>query len=130
MNAAIRRAHAAILGERRAEERFNVTLKSALIVDGQINSTISIINMSMTGFLAEAQLRYFIGTPVSVHLPGIGEYRATTRWSGNGMLGCEFLRQISEDVFYDLLDTIGSEDRTPLSEFKQPAVRILRQFDA
>lgn len=130
MNAAIRRARATILGERRAEERFNVTLKSALIVGGQINSAVTIINMSMTGFLAEAQSRYFIGTPVSVHLPGIGEYNAKARWSGNNMLGCEFINQIPEDVFYDLLDIIGSEDRTPLPEFKQPAVRILRQFDA
>ena len=130
MNAAIRRAHAAILGERRAEERFNVSLKSALIVGGQINSAISIVNMSMIGFLSEAQSRYFIGTPVSVHLPGIGECHAKARWSGNGMLGCEFLSQIAEDVFYDLLDIIGSEDRTPLPEFGRPVGHSLPQFDA
>lgn len=134
MNAAIRRARAAIEGDRRSEERFNVTLKTALFEGGQIRSAIYIINMSMTGFLAESRERHFIGTPVSIHLPGIGERHAEARWSGNGMLGCGFAIPIPQCQFYDLLDIIGTEP-SPKNEILFPTFEALdahanRKFDA
>lgn len=106
LNAAIARARTAIEAERRSTERFDVYLKTALFENGALAEPVILVNLSETGCLARSAARHRINGHVAIYLPGLGQIPSITRWSGNGMLGCEFEQPIARDHFILLLDVI------------------------
>lgn len=114
LNSAIRRTHAAIVQDRRSEERFDVYLKTALFEGTAIGEPVILINMSTTGFLARATIKHRIGNDLSVYLPGLGQVAAVTRWSGNGLIGCEFRAPLDDGTFILLRDIMAKSDHGPV----------------
>jgi hypothetical protein len=99
LHSPIERARRGVAAERRAAERHPVHIRSVMMDVTMSEEAVTVLNISTTGFLAEATGKFQIGSVVTVQLPAIGSKTATIRWCGNGVIGCEFEAYIEEAPF-------------------------------
>ncbi len=90
--------------DRRAAPRFPVHIRS-IILDATLNDhSITIINISTQGLLAQSTNTFEVGALVAIDAPGLGHLNAVIRWSGSGLIGCEFIDPIDPDSFFSFIE--------------------------
>ena len=80
--------------ERRYASRKPVSLRLQAWVDGE-ERTLSVRDLSQTGFLAEANPPLAINQAVELELPHEGRKKAKVVWAGEALAGCTFVGTIS-----------------------------------
>ncbi len=95
------------LNERRQTVRYPIQIHTAIWDKNYHIEPVLITNISPDGLLAEGRGKYQIGAHVSFALPQLGDKEAIIRWSGNNLIGCEFLAPMSEEFFHDLIQILS-----------------------
>lgn len=90
--------------DRRAAPRFPVHIRSIILDATLDDQTITIINISTQGLLAQSTHALQIGASVAIDVPGLGHLNAVIRWSGSGLIGCEFVDSIDPDSFFSFIE--------------------------
>lgn len=83
--------------DRRRSTRVPVEIEARVRELGASGIEARIINMSETGFMAESEGRFDVGTRVWLMLPGRGRANAVVKWTAGDKLGAEFSDPISLD---------------------------------
>ena len=82
-------------GERRRATRFDVKLDAHVRELGDTGVEARILNISETGFMAESEAHFEIGSRVWLILPGRERANAVVKWIAGDKLGAEFAEPIS-----------------------------------
>ena len=86
-------------GERRQSSRLPVELDARVRELGDTGADARIINISESGFMAESDGRFEVGSRVWLILPGRDRANAVVRWTAGNKLGAEFAEPVSlEDL--------------------------------
>lgn len=80
--------------ERRRATRRDVELDAHMRELGAEGAEARVINISETGFMAEVEAEYEVGTRVWLILPGRERANALVRWVAGNRLGAEFSEPI------------------------------------
>ncbi len=83
--------------DRRRSSRFAVELDARVRELGATGVDARIINISETGFMAESDGRFEVGSRVWLMLPGRERANAVVKWTAGDKLGAEFAEPISLD---------------------------------
>ena len=83
------------VGERRRATRHDVELDAKMRELGAEGFEARVLNISATGFMAEAEAEFEVGTRVWLMLPGRDRANAVVRWATGGRIGAEFAEPIS-----------------------------------
>ncbi len=81
--------------ERRRAARFDVELEAHMRELGETGADARILNISETGFMAESDARFEVGSRVWLILPGRERANAVVKWIAGDKLGAEFAEPIS-----------------------------------
>lgn len=81
--------------ERRRASRQPVELEAHVRELGTTGVDARIVNISETGFMAEAEARFEVGARIWLILPGRARASAVVRWTAGDKLGAEFADPIS-----------------------------------
>jgi len=81
--------------ERRRSSRHDVQLDATVRELGESGIDARIINMSESGFMAESDGRFEVGSRVWLMLPGRDRANAVVRWTAGDKLGAEFSEPVS-----------------------------------
>jgi hypothetical protein len=81
--------------ERRSAARFDVELEARVRELGDTGVDARILNISETGFMAESDARFDVGSRVWLILPGRERANAVVKWIAGDKLGAEFAEPIS-----------------------------------
>ena len=81
--------------DRRRSSRHTVEVDARMRELGETGVEARIINISETGFMAESDGSFGVGSRVWLMLPGRERANAVIRWTGGGKLGAEFAERIS-----------------------------------
>ena len=81
--------------ERRRSSRFPVKLDARVRELGTAGVEARVLNISETGFMAEADGDFEVGTRIWLILPGRDRANALVRWVAGRKLGAEFAEPIS-----------------------------------
>ncbi len=81
--------------DRRVATRFVVELDARVRELGDTGVEARILNISETGFMAESEARFEIGSRVWLILPGRERANAVVKWIAGDKLGAEFAEPIS-----------------------------------
>ncbi len=76
--------------ERRSTDRYQVELDARLRELGNEGVEARVLNLSATGFMAEAEGLFAVGSRVWLMIPGRERANAVVRWISGGKLGAEF----------------------------------------
>lgn len=68
--------------------------------------TVTIVNVSLQGFMARSDHDFAVGDRIVVPLPGNGVFDAEVRWALGGRIGCRLDRAIPIAGFYAMLATM------------------------
>lgn len=90
-----RLANAGASDERRQTERLAVDLDARVRELGSEGCEARVLNISETGFMAEADGEFEVGTRVWLILPGRERANALVRWIAGRRLGAQFEEPIS-----------------------------------
>ena len=82
-------------GERRRATRHPVELDAKMRELGAEGVEARVLNISATGFMAEADGSFEIGSRVWLMLPGRERANAVVKWAVGGKIGAEFAEPIS-----------------------------------
>ena len=85
--------------DRRQSSRLAVALEARVRELGDTGTDARIINISETGFMAQSDGRFEVGTRVWLMLPGRDRANAVIRWTAGDKLGAEFAEPISLEGF-------------------------------
>jgi hypothetical protein len=85
--------------ERRRSSRLDVELEARVRELGDPGSDARIINISETGFMAESDGRFEVGSRVWLMLPGRDRANAVVKWTAGDKLGAEFAEPVSLEDF-------------------------------
>ena len=85
--------------ERRSSSRFGVELEARVRELGDTGADARIINISETGFMAESDGRFEVGSRVWLMLPGRERANAVVKWTAGDKLGAEFAERVSLEGF-------------------------------
>nr|WP_294846706.1 PilZ domain-containing protein [uncultured Sphingomonas sp.] len=85
-----RLAHEQGVAERRSSARFPVELDARVRELGSEGSEVKLLNISTTGFMAESDGDFEVGSRVWLILPGRDRANAIVRWIAGRKLGAEF----------------------------------------
>jgi hypothetical protein len=81
--------------ERRRSARFDVELEARVRELGDTGVEAKILNISQTGFMAESEARFEVGSRVWLILPGRERANAVVKWIAGDKLGAEFAEPMS-----------------------------------
>ena len=81
--------------ERRRFSRHDVDLEARVRELGETGIDARILNISESGFMAESQGRFDVGSRVWLMLPGRERANAVVKWTAGDKLGAEFSEPIS-----------------------------------
>ncbi len=81
--------------ERRQSARFDVELDARVRELGDTGVEARILNISETGFMAETDGQFEVGTRVWLILPGRDRANALVKWIAGDKMGAEFAEPIS-----------------------------------
>lgn len=85
--------------ERRRSSRHDVDLDARVRELGETGIDARILNISSSGFMAQSEGRFEVGTRVWLMLPGRERANAVVKWTAGDKLGAEFAEPISiEDL--------------------------------
>jgi hypothetical protein len=87
--------------ERRRYARVAVELEAKMRELGTSGVEAKILNISQSGFMAEAEGHFEVGTRVWLMLPGRDRANAVVKWTVGDKLGCEFAEPINLDDLND-----------------------------
>ena len=85
--------------DRRRSSRLDVELAARVRELGDAGSDARIINISETGFMAESDGRFEVGSRVWLMLPGRDRANAVVKWTAGDKLGAEFAEPVSLEEF-------------------------------
>ncbi|QNN67845.1 PilZ domain-containing protein [Sphingomonas lutea] len=77
-------------GERRRATRHPVALDAKMRELGESGVEARVLNISETGFMAEVEGDFAVGSRVWLMLPGRDRANALIRWAAGGRIGAEF----------------------------------------
>ena len=83
--------------DRRQAARFDVSLDARVRELGSEGCEARLINISETGFMAEADGEFEVGSRIWLILPGRERANALVRWIAGRKIGAEFAEPISLD---------------------------------
>lgn len=86
--------------ERRVAARYPVAIDARVRELGSEGSEVKLLNISSTGFMAESDGEFEVGSRVWLILPGRDRANAIVRWIAGTKMGAEFAEPI-------LLDGVG-----------------------
>ena len=81
--------------ERRRDSRFPVDIDARMRELGANGVEARVLNISQSGFMAETDGHFDVGTRVWLMLPGRGRANAVVRWVAGDKIGAEFAEPIS-----------------------------------
>jgi len=81
--------------DRRRFSRHSVELDARVRELGETGIDARIINISESGFMAESDGRFEVGSRIWLMLPGRGRANAVVKWTAGDKLGAEFAEPIS-----------------------------------
>lgn len=85
--------------ERRRFSRHDVDLEARVRELGETGINARILNISSSGFMAQSEGRFEVGSRVWLMLPGRERANAVVKWTAGDKLGAEFAKPISiEDL--------------------------------
>lgn len=88
--------------ERRRFSRHDVDLEARVRELGEAGIDARILNISSSGFMAQSEGRFEVGSRVWLMLPGRDRANAVVKWTAGDKLGAEFAEPISiEDLDQD-----------------------------
>lgn len=82
-------------GDRRSAPRHPVELGARMRELGATGVEARILNISASGFMAEADASFDVGSRVWLMLPGRDRANAVVKWVAGGKIGAEFAEPIS-----------------------------------
>ena len=82
-------------GDRRAAARVPVEMTARVRELGETGVEARLLNISETGFMAESDGRFAVGSRVWLILPGRERANAVVKWTAGDKLGAEFAEPIS-----------------------------------
>ena len=82
-------------GDRRRAPRHSVELDAKMRELGATGVEARILNISASGFMAEADGSFDVGSRVWLMLPGRDRANAVVKWAAGGKIGAEFAEPIS-----------------------------------
>ena len=82
-------------GDRRRAPRHSVELDAKMRELGESGVEARVLNISETGFMAEADGSFEVGSRVWLMLPGRDRANAVVKWAVGGKIGAEFAEPIS-----------------------------------
>lgn len=88
-------------GERRRAPRRDVELDAKMRELGAEGVEARVLNISATGFMAEADSDFEVGSRVWLMLPGRDRANAVVKWAVGGKIGAEFAEPIAIDGLAD-----------------------------
>ena len=83
--------------ERRRASRVPVELEAKMRELGASGIEAKVLNISESGFMAESEGHFEVGSRVWLMLPGRDRANAVIRWTAGDKLGAEFAEPISTD---------------------------------
>jgi hypothetical protein len=98
--------------DRRRYSRVPVELDATVRELGTNGVEARVLNISESGFMAESEGRFEVGSRVWLMLPGRERANAVIKWTAGDKIGAEFAEPISLDEFKDL---DGSAEPPPAS---------------
>lgn len=84
-------------GERRRASRFPVEIDARMRELGTTGIDARLVNISETGFMAQSEGSFEVGSRVWLMLPGRERANAVVKWTAGDKLGAEFAEPISLD---------------------------------
>ncbi|MBA2771529.1 MAG: PilZ domain-containing protein [Sphingomonas sp.] len=87
-------AEAADQGERRRHSRLPVEIDARVRELGDNGAEARVLNISQTGFMAQSDGRFEVGSRVWLILPGRERANAVVKWTAGDKLGAEFAEPI------------------------------------
>ena len=90
-------ANAVDPADRRRSSRVAVEIDARVRELGSEGSEARVVNMSDTGFMAESNGSFEVGSRVWLILPGRDRASAIVRWTAGNKLGAEFAEPVSLD---------------------------------
>lgn len=88
-------AEAADAGDRRRASRLAVEIDARVRELGDNGTEARVLNISKTGFMAQSDGRFEVGSRVWLILPGRERANAVVKWTAGDKLGAEFADPIS-----------------------------------
>lgn len=85
--------------ERRSTSRFSVEFDARVRELGANGVDARILNISESGFMAEADGQFEVGARIWLMLPGRGRANAVVKWIAGGKLGAQFSAPVSLEDF-------------------------------
>ena len=82
-------------GERRAASRVEVDIGARVRELGDAGAEARVLNISETGFMADSEARFEVGSRVWLILPGRERANALVKWTAGDRIGAEFAEPIS-----------------------------------
>ncbi len=83
--------------ERRRGKRFTVELDARVRELGDEGAEAKVLNISESGFMAETQTEFEVGSRIWLILPGRERANAVVRWIAGDKIGAEFAEPLSID---------------------------------
>ena len=83
--------------ERRRGTRFTVELDARVRELGDEGAEAKVLNISETGFMAETQTEFEVGSRIWLILPGRERANAVVRWTAGDKIGAEFAEPLILD---------------------------------
>lgn len=83
--------------ERRAAARYPVDIDARVRELGSEGGEVKLLNISSTGFMAESDSEFEVGSRVWLILPGRDRANAIVRWIAGTKMGAEFAEPIALD---------------------------------
>lgn len=88
-------AEAADASDRRRASRLAVEIDARVRELGETGTEARVLNISQTGFMAQSDGRFEVGSRVWLILPGRERANAVVKWTAGDKLGAEFAEPIS-----------------------------------
>ena len=85
--------------ERRQFSRHSVELEARVRELGATGIEARVLNISESGFMAQSEARFEVGTRVWLILPGRDRANAVVKWTAGDKIGAEFAEPISIGSF-------------------------------
>ena len=87
--------------DRRRLPRFPVDIEAKMRELGASGVEAKVLNISESGFMAESEARFEVGSRVWLMLPGRERANAVIKWTAGDKIGAEFADPISvDDIAY------------------------------
>ena len=94
-------------GDLRQEERVSIATQAQLRDRRSNKYTVRVIDLSITGFRAEAHYGLDEGTIVWLTLPGMQGLEAVVAWRRGQVIGCRFQNPLYRPVFDHIVRTLA-----------------------